>query len=168
VDAGADVEPGDVVRRVEGPARDVLRGERVAVKLAGHASGVATRTASVVETARAESPDVAIAATRKTTPGLWDLEKRAVVARGGDTHRLDLSHMVVVTDNHIAELGLEEAIAHFRDRASFATKIDVEVESVEATVRAAVAGADIVLLDIMSPVMVARRWNPSRMGTTTS
>ena len=148
---GTAIDPGDDVLRVEGSARDVLRGERVAVNLAGHASGIATRTNEAVERARTESDDVSIAATRKTTPGLRSLEKRAVVAGGGDSHRLDLSHMVMVKDNHIAEMGLEGAIDHFRERTSFATKLDVEVEAVDDAPRAAAAGADIVLLDNMSP-----------------
>ncbi|AGB33229.1 nicotinate-nucleotide pyrophosphorylase [Natrinema pellirubrum DSM 15624] len=148
---GTEIEPGDELLRVEGAAREVLRGERVAVNLAGHASGIATRTREAVTAARTESDDVAIAATRKTTPGLRGVEKRAVVAGGGDTHRLDLSHMVMVKDNHIEEMGLEGAIAHFDERTSFATKIDVEVERVEDAPRAATAGADIVLLDNMTP-----------------
>ncbi|WP_254767077.1 carboxylating nicotinate-nucleotide diphosphorylase [Salinilacihabitans rarus] len=148
---GTAVEPGDDLLRVEGPAREVLRGERVAVNLAAHASGIATRTRAVVDEARAESPDVRIAATRKTTPGLRGIEKRAVVAGGGDTHRLDLSHMVMVKDNHVVELGLEGAVSHFRERVSFATKIEVEVESVEDAPRAAAAGADVVLLDNVTP-----------------
>ncbi len=148
---GTVIEPGDELLRVEGPTRAVLRGERVAVNLAGHASGIATRTRQAVEAARAESDAVRIAATRKTTPGLRGLEKRAVVAGGGDTHRLDLSHMVMVKDNHIAEMGLEEAIDHFEERTSLATKLDVEVETVDDAPRAAEAGADIVLLDNMTP-----------------
>ena len=148
---GDEIGSGDEVLRVEGSTREVLRGERVAVNLAGHASGIATRTDRVVEEARTESEDVRIAATRKTTPGLRGLEKRAVVAGGGDTHRLDLSHMVMVKDNHVAELGLEGAIAELRARTSFATKLDVEVEHVEDAPRAADAGADVVLLDNMSP-----------------
>ncbi|MCU4740784.1 carboxylating nicotinate-nucleotide diphosphorylase [Halobacteria archaeon AArc-m2/3/4] len=151
---GTRVEAGERVLRVEGPARDVLRGERVAVNLAGHASGIATRTRRVVDVARTDSDDVRIAATRKTTPGLRGLEKRAVVAGGGDTHRLDLSHMVMVKDNHVTEMGLEGAISHFRERVSFATKIEVEVETVADASRAAAAGADIVLLDNMHPAAV--------------
>ncbi|MCU4752907.1 carboxylating nicotinate-nucleotide diphosphorylase [Halobacteria archaeon AArc-curdl1] len=149
--SGTVIEPGEVVLRVEGPARDVLRGERVAVNLVGHASGIATRTAAVVDAARVESEHVTIAATRKTTPGLRGLEKRAVVAGGGDTHRLDLSHMVMIKDNHIAEMGLERAIDHFRETASFSTKLDVEVESTDDAIRAANAGADIILLDNFTP-----------------
>jgi len=151
LDDGTAIEPGDVVLRVEGPAKAVLRGERVAVNVAGHASGVATRTDAAVEAAREVDDDVGIAATRKTTPGLRGVEKRAVAAAGGDTHRLDLSHMVMVKDNHVAEMGLEGAISHFRERASFATKLDVEVEDPADAPRAAEAGADIVLLDNMTP-----------------
>jgi len=156
VEDGDRIEPGDVVLRVDGPAREVLRGERVAVNIVGHASGIATKTAAAVEAAREVSADTAVAGTRKTTPGLRGVEKRAVAAGGGDTHRLDLSHMVMVKDNHVAEMGLDGAISHFRERASFATKLDVEVESVEDAPRAAQFGADIVLLDNMSPAETER------------
>ena len=156
VDAGTAVDAGDVLLRVEGPAAAVLRGERVAVNVAGHAAGVATRTRRAVEAARRVADDVSVAGTRKTTPGLRGIEKRAIAAGGGDTHRLDLSHMVMVKDNHVAELGLEAAIEQFRDRASFATKLEVEVESPADAARAAEAGADVVLLDNMTPEETAR------------
>ena len=156
VEDGDTVDPGDVVLRVAGPARELLRGERVAVNVVGHAAGIATKTAAAVEAARTVSDDTAIAGTRKTTPGLRGVEKRAVAAGGGDTHRLDLSHMVMVKDNHVAEMGLEGAISHFRERASFATKLDVEVEAVEDAPRAAEYGADIVLLDNMTPAETER------------
>jgi len=162
------IDAGDAVLSVEGAARDVLRGERVAVNITGHASGVATRTRRAVDAAREvdqqessdepgggaarrESDVVRVAGTRKTTPGLRGVEKRAIVAGGGDTHRLDLSHMVMVKDNHVAEMGLEPAVEQFRERASFATKIEVEVERPADAPRAAEAGADIVLLDNMRP-----------------
>jgi nicotinate-nucleotide pyrophosphorylase (carboxylating) len=154
VDAGERIESGDAVLRVEGPAADVLRGERVAVNIAGHASGIATKTREAVDAAREVSDEVAIAGTRKTTPGLRGIEKRAIVAGGGDTHRLDLSHMVMVKDNHAAEMGMDEAVVRFRERASFATKIEVEVERPEDAVEAAEASADIVLLDNMTPAEV--------------
>jgi nicotinate-nucleotide pyrophosphorylase (carboxylating) len=99
---------------------------------------------------------VDVAATRKTTPGLRWVEKRAVAAGGGDTHRLDLSHMVLVKENHIAELGLADAIKRFVDRTSFATKIEVEVAQPEDGRRAAAAGADVVLFDNMSPAETRR------------
>jgi nicotinate-nucleotide pyrophosphorylase (carboxylating) len=155
VEAGADLAAGDRLLTVEGPARAVLRGERVAVNVTGHAAGVATKAAEAVAEARAVSDEVAIACTRKTTPGLRGVEKRAVAAAGGDTHRLDLSHMVMVKDNHIAEMGLEPAVEQFRERASFTTKIEVEAEDPAQAVAAAEAGADIVLLDNMDPATTA-------------
>jgi len=151
VDAGRRIDPGETVLSVEGPAQSVLRGERVTVNVAGHASGVATATRRVVDAVREVDPDVRVAATRKTTPGLRGVEKRAVAAGGGDTHRLNLSHMVMIKDNHVAELGLERAVQRFRERASFATNVEVEVESPESVPEAAAAGADVVLLDNMSP-----------------
>ena len=156
VETGDRIDAGDTVLMVDGPAREVLRGERVAVNVAGHASGIATKTRAAVDAAREVSDDVRIAGTRKTTPGLRGIEKRAVVAGGGDTHRLDLSHMVMVKDNHVAEMGLESAVAHFRERASFATKVEVEVEDPADAPRAADAGADIVLLDNMAPEETAK------------
>jgi len=152
---GDRLSAGDVVFEVSGPAQAVLRGERVAVNVAGHASGVATRTRRAVDAAEAVDADVRIAGTRKTTPGLRGIEKRAIAAGGGDTHRLDLSHMVMVKDNHVAEMGLAEAVAHFRERVSFATKVEVEVEDPADAPRAVEAGADIVLLDNMHPEAVA-------------
>ncbi len=148
---GAAIEAGDRVLRVSGAASDVLRGERVAVNVVGHASGVATQTRQAVEAARAVSETVTVAGTRKTTPGLRGIEKRAIAAGGGDTHRLDLSHMILIKENHIAELGVRQAVERFRQRASFASKIEVEAETTEAAVAAAEAGADIVLLDNMTP-----------------
>jgi nicotinate-nucleotide pyrophosphorylase (carboxylating) len=148
---GEAIAPGDVVLSVSGPTAALLRGERVATNVAGHASGIATRTKTAVSAAREVSDSVAIAGTRKTTPGLRGLEKRAVAAGGGDTHRLDLSHLVLIKDNHIAELGVEPAVERFAERASFATLIEVEAESVETAQTAAAAGADAVLLDNMSP-----------------
>ncbi|MFQ3477134.1 carboxylating nicotinate-nucleotide diphosphorylase [Halonotius sp. F2-221B] len=148
---GDAVDVGETVLTTNGPARETLRAERVAVNLAGHASGVASKTREAVDRASEVADNVRIAGTRKTTPGLRGIEKRAVVAGGGDSHRLNLSHMVMIKDNHIAELGLEAAIERFRERASFATKLEVEAESADQARRAATAGADIVLLDNMTP-----------------
>lgn len=156
VGEGGRIEAGDPVLRVSGPAAGILRAERVAVNIAGHCSGIATMTRRAVDAAHERTDDVAVAATRKTTPGLRGLEKRAVVAGGGDTHRLDLSHMVLVKENHIAELGLVAAIERFDDRTSFATKIEVEVEDPDDGRRAAEAGADIVLFDNLSPAETER------------
>jgi nicotinate-nucleotide pyrophosphorylase (carboxylating) len=151
---GDEVDAGETILDVSGRARDVLRGERTAANLVGHAAGVATRTRRAVRTARTASESVRVAATRKTTPGLRGVEKRAVAAGGGDTHRLTLSGLVMVKDNHVAEMGLEAAVESFRDRKSFATNLEVEVESPAAAVRAADAGADVILLDNLPPATV--------------
>jgi len=151
VSDGESVDAGDTVLHTTGRAREMLRAERVAVNLAGHASGIATKTQQAVDRAAAVDSSVRIAGTRKTTPGLRGIEKRAVAAGGGNTHRLDLSHMVMIKDNHIAELGLEAAVEEFRERVSFATNIEVEAESAAQAKRAVDAGADIVLLDNFSP-----------------
>ncbi|MGA9401694.1 carboxylating nicotinate-nucleotide diphosphorylase [Haladaptatus sp.] len=156
VENGANVDVGETVFEVHGSATDVLRGERIAVNLVGHTSGIATKTAEAVSAARLVSDDVAIAGTRKTTPGLRGIEKRAVAAGGGDTHRLTLSGMVMVKDNHIEEMGMVGAIEHFRELASFATKIEVEVERPEDGRRAAEAGADIVMFDNLPPAEVEK------------
>lgn len=154
VETGERVDAGTVLLAVEGATRSVLRGERVATNLVGHASGIATRTRDAVDAAREAGGDTAIAATRKTTPGLRGVEKRAVRAGGGDTHRLDASHMAMVKDNHVAAFGLEDAVERVRERASFATRIDVEVETVSEAERAADASADVVLVDNATPEAV--------------
>ncbi|WP_181693456.1 carboxylating nicotinate-nucleotide diphosphorylase [Natronomonas sp. LN261] len=149
--SGERVEAGETLFRVSGPASAVLRGERVALNVAGHASGIATRTRTAVDAAHRVSDSVTVAGTRKTTPGLRGIEKRAIAAGGGDTHRLDCSHMVMIKDNHIAVLGVERAVERFRERSSFATSVEVEAETTEVAVAAADAGADVVLLDNMTP-----------------
>lgn len=151
VSAGDVITEEDTVLSVTGDAASMLRAERTAVNIAGHASGIASLTRKAVDTVESVKYDVRIAGTRKTTPGLRGVEKRAIVAGGGDTHRLDLSHMVLIKENHIAEMGLETAIEEMQEKKSFATKIEVEVEEVSQAKRAAAAGADIVLFDNMSP-----------------
>ncbi|NUC73527.1 nicotinate-nucleotide diphosphorylase (carboxylating) [Haloterrigena sp. SYSU A558-1] len=131
---GTAVDPGDELLRVEGAAREVLRGERVAVNLAGHASGIATRTNEAVERAR-EAQRVRESQSDSRSPS----EVQSTSEDASDTRAAT------------GELGLEGAIEHFRERTSFATKLDVEVEAVDDAPRAAAAGADIVLLDNMSP-----------------
>ena len=153
--AGERVTSGDVVLKVTGEAREILRGERIAVNIVGHASRIATKTRRAVAAAQEVSNSVRIAGTRKTTPGLRGIEKRAIAAGGGDTHRLDLSHMVLIKENHITEMGMEAVIARFRERVSFATKVEVEVEQPIDGRRAAEAGADIVLFDNLEPAAVA-------------
>ena len=141
-----------VLLEFDGPARSLLVGERVALNLVSHMAGIATATAEVVEKVRKTSPSTRVAATRKTTPGLRDLEKRAVELGGGDTHRLRLDDCVLIKDNHLKLLpSVSEAVHLARQRVSFTKKIEVEVRSHEKAEEAARAGADIIMFDNMDP-----------------
>jgi nicotinate-nucleotide pyrophosphorylase [carboxylating] (EC 2.4.2.19) len=122
-----------------------------------HCSGVATEVRRLVDMVRRVNQRVRIAATRKTLPGLRYFEKKAVAVGGGDTHRLSLSDAILIKDNHVRIVeSIEEAVKLAKARASFAHKVEIEVSTVEDAVKAAEAGADIVMLDNMSPQEVAR------------
>lgn len=154
---GEWVKKDDILLRVEGSLRTILELERMVLNLISHLSGIATQTAFYVIKAKSINPDVIIASTRKTTPGLRFFEKMAVLCGGGDTHRFSLSDMVMIKDNHIKALGgIEEALKVAKKTVSFAHKIEIEVESVEDALKAAEMGADVVMLDNMSPQDVAK------------
>ncbi len=154
--SGSRIRDGDVIMELRGKARRILLVERTALNLLARACGIATKTARVVEKVRKINPRVRIACTRKTTPGLRYLEKRAVMAGGGDTHRLSLSDMVLIKDNHLAIVGgVEEALRRAKN-AGFAFKVEVEVSTPEEAVKAAEAGADVVMLDNFRPEEVER------------
>ncbi|RLI11032.1 carboxylating nicotinate-nucleotide diphosphorylase [Candidatus Bathyarchaeota archaeon] len=145
---GSPVRPGDVVMRVEGPARALLAAERTALNFLMRMSGIATATAELLRRAREANPRVRVAATRKTAPGLRYFDKRAVELGGGDTHRLRLDDCVLIKDNHIAVVGsVAEAVRRAREAVSFTKKVEVEVERPEEALEAAKAGADIIMLD---------------------
>lgn len=149
---GDYVRRGDIVLRIRGSARKILTVERTLLNVLMHMSGVATATRRLLERARRVNPRVRVAATRKTLPGLRLLEKLAVRIGGGDTHRLSLSDCVLIKDNHLAIVGsVREAVRRAREKASFTRKIEVEVTTPEQALEAARAGADIILLDNMSP-----------------
>lgn len=151
VRSGEGFEKGSVLLEVRGSLRKLLQVERLVLNLLAHACGVATATRRAVELARRANPKVRVAATRKTLPGLRYFEKRAVEAGGGDTHRLSLSDMVLIKDNHLKYFGsVRAAVEAAREKASFAMKVEVEVSSPEEAVEAAGAGADIVMLDNFS------------------
>ncbi|RXE55982.1 nicotinate-nucleotide pyrophosphorylase [Methanoculleus taiwanensis] len=150
---GKSVSPGEALLELEGSAKAILLVERTALNIIGRMSGIATKTRSCVETVRTVSPHVRVAATRKTCPGLRVLDKKAVELGGGDPHRFTLSDMVLIKDNHLAVVPLPEAIRKARAGSLYRT-IEVEVESPGDAVLAAEAGADIVLLDNMSPAEV--------------
>lgn len=155
VEDGEGVEASDVIIEPSGDGVALLRGERLALNLLGSMSGIASATRECVELVEKAGSDTKVAATRKTTPGYRDFEKRAVRLGGGDPHRHDLMDAVMLKENHLELVGLEEAYRRAEERASFTTKIEVEAEDVHTAERAAELGADIVLLDNMTPEEVA-------------
>lgn len=150
---GASLAPGTKVAEVSGPLSAVLAGERTALNLLCHLSGVATLTRRFVEAVGSSSTRVLD--TRKTLPGLRAVQKAAVRAGGGYNHRGSLSEMVLVKDNHRTALGIGPATAAARLRWPFRA-VEVECDTVEQVAEAASAGATAVLLDNMSPADVRR------------
>lgn len=146
---GAEVDADDVLVVIEGPLRAILTGERTALNLLGHLSGVATRTSELV--AETSGTNVRIVDTRKTLPGLRLLEKYAVRAGGGSNHRFGLDDAVLIKDNHIAAAGsVGAAVRRAKDSVSHTVRIECEVEDLAGLDEAIEAGADSVLLDNMS------------------
>ena len=156
---GSAFEAGAVLARIEGPARGILTGERVALNLAQRMSGVATLTARFV--AAVAHTSARIADTRKTTPGLRALEKHAVRAGGGSNHRFGLSDAVMIKDNHLAALGAVDAttttaaVRALRERAGHTTSIIVEVDRLDQIEPVLAGGPTGILLDNFSPAELA-------------
>ncbi len=147
---GADVEPGDVVARVSGPASAILTGERTALNFLCHLSGIATLTADYVKAVKGTG--ASICCTRKTTPGLRALEKYAIRAGGGQNHRFGLFDAVLIKDNHIAAAGgISNAVKQARKEAGHMVKIEVEVDTLDQLDELLALQADAVLLDNMPP-----------------
>jgi nicotinate-nucleotide pyrophosphorylase (carboxylating) len=154
---GQEVSGGTIVLDVRGPGLGLLKVERTLLNLLSHMSGVATATAELVAVVKKNGSSARIACTRKTLPGLRYFEKRAVELGGGDTHRLRLDDAVLIKDNHLALTGsITAAVRKAKERVSFTKKIEVEATSPGQAVEAAEAGADIVLLDNMTPVQVKK------------
>ncbi len=150
---GSRLEPGDVIARIEGPARGILMGERVALNYLCHLSGIASATARLVEAVR--HTRARISCTRKTTPGLRAVQKYAVRAGGGANHRFGLDDAVLIKDNHIAMAGgVMVAILRAREAIGHLVKIEVEVDTLEQLREALSVGADAYLLDNMTPPML--------------
>jgi nicotinate-nucleotide pyrophosphorylase (carboxylating) len=145
---GASLEAGTTIGVVTGPLRSVLTGERTALNFLCHLSGIASITRRFVEAA-AKGGDARVLDTRKTLPGLRALEKAAVRAGGGANHRGSLSDLVLVKDNHLAELGIAEAVKRAKELWP-GRAVEVECERREQVEEAVGAGADIVMLDNMT------------------
>lgn len=149
VKEGELVAEGQKVATIGGRLVSILTAERTALNFLGHLSGVATATRFMVDEATAAG-SARILDTRKTVPGLRVLQKAAVRAGGGTNHRMSLSDMVLLKDNHLVAMGITEAVAAAR-RKWPALKVEVECDRLEQVIEAVDAGADMVMLDNMSP-----------------
>jgi nicotinate-nucleotide pyrophosphorylase (carboxylating) len=149
---GDEVKRGRVMMTFSGDARTLLSFERTMLNLLSRMSGIATTTRRLNKKLEKAHLNTRIAATRKTAPGLLYFDKKAVSLGGGDPHRFHLDDMILIKDNHLAlSENIETAIRQTNQKASFTKKIEVEVTSVADALRAAEAGADIVMLDNFSP-----------------
>jgi nicotinate-nucleotide pyrophosphorylase (carboxylating) len=146
---GRPFRKDDILARIKGPTVSLLKGERTALNFLQRLSGIATAThrfVSAVAGTRARILD-----TRKTTPGLRLLEKYAVRMGGGANHRLGLSDMVLIKDNHLRHVGsIREAVRRARAKVPAGIRVEVEVTSLEEAREALAAAADIVMLDNMT------------------
>lgn len=156
VEVDVFVKDGDLVKntmvigKVTGNAGNILVGERIALNLLQRMSGIATLTNKYVK--KLEGLNTKILDTRKTTPNLRALEKYAVKIGGGVNHRFSLSDGILIKDNHIGYAGgIKKAIELAKKNSSFVRKIEVETETKEQVLEALEAGADIIMLDNMSP-----------------
>ncbi len=146
---GDSVLAGTTVGTISGPVRGLLRGERVALNFLRHLSGVATMTRACADVLKGSK--TRLVDTRKTTPGMRELEKAAVRAGGGFNHRYNLSSGVMLKDNHIAAAGsIGAAVERARAYAPFTLRIEVEVETLDGVQQALDAGVDIIMLDNMT------------------
>ncbi len=137
---------------ISGDAQTILSFERTLLNLLSRMSGIATKTRKLTEKLEKAGTKTKIAGTRKSAPGLLYFDKKAIIVGGGDPHRFHLDDMILIKDNHLAIVGsVEEAVKKAKANASFTKKIEVEVTKSEDAVKAANAGADIIMLDNFSP-----------------
>lgn len=152
---GTQVKSGRTIAVVDGPLQAILSAERVALNLLQRLSGVATLTTEMVSLLH-EYPNVTIVDTRKTTPGLRSLERYAVRCGGGSNHRDNLQDGVLIKDNHIAAaqkrgVGISELISDVRKQIPHTLQIEIEADTPKLAEEAVLGGADIVMLDNMTP-----------------
>lgn len=147
---GDEVKSGDLMAVVTGDIRALLSGERTALNFLQRMSGIATYAHAIAEMLKGSK--TTLLDTRKTTPNMRIFEKYAVKVGGGSNHRFNLSDGVMLKDNHIGAAGsITKAVQMAKEYASFVHKVEVEVENLEMVREAADAGADIIMLDNMSP-----------------
>ena len=146
---GDALEKGDIIAEIHGKTRTLLKGERTALNLLQHMSGVATATNKAVNIVAGTK--ASIADTRKTMPGLRPLQKYAVTVGGGRNHRFNLSDAAMLKDNHVdAGGGIANAVAKLKSKLGHMTKIELEVRNLDELGQALEAGVDVIMLDNMS------------------
>ncbi|DAC71740.1 MAG TPA: carboxylating.nicotinate-nucleotide diphosphorylase [Thermoplasmata archaeon] len=149
------VGKNDMILSLSGDAKKILLVERTALNIVGRMSSIATQTRKMVDIVSSINPHCRVAATRKTCPGFQIFDKKAVQIGGGDPHRMNLSDGILIKDNHLALVPLRSAVRTAKNVSVF-KKIEVEVETSDDALIAATAGADIIMLDNMTPYQVAR------------
>ncbi|MBE6046880.1 MAG: carboxylating nicotinate-nucleotide diphosphorylase [Clostridium sp.] len=150
VEDGDKVTSKTIIGNITGNTRNILMGERIALNLMQRMSGIATTTYNY--SSKLKGLKSKLVDTRKTTPLYRHLDKYSVLCGGGANHRLSLSDSVLIKDNHIAAVGgIKQAVALAKKHSSFTTKIEVETETKEQVLDAIEAGADIIMLDNMTP-----------------
>jgi nicotinate-nucleotide pyrophosphorylase (carboxylating) len=157
---GERIKMKQTLLKISGDARTILSVERTLLNLLSRMSGIATATRRLTEEIKQAGLKTTVACTRKTAPGLLYFDKKAVLVGGGDTHRLHLDDMILIKDNHLVVAGgIGNAVKRVKTNASFSKKIEVEVSSVEDVKKAAISGADIIMLDNFSPRQIKKAVN---------
>jgi len=151
---GTKIKSGDIAATIVGRVVSILKAERVALNFLSRFSGIASQTAQYI--AKTQGLNVRITDTRKTTPGLRLLEKYAVRMGGGQNHRFHLGDGILIKDNHLVALrslgmSLKDIVAKAKQNAPQGLKVEVEVNTIQEALDAVEAGADIIMLDNMSP-----------------
>jgi nicotinate-nucleotide pyrophosphorylase (carboxylating) len=150
---GQTIKKGDKILEVSGLYKRIFEVERTALNIVTRMCGIATETNALVKIVRDVNPACRVAATRKTV--LRQFDKEAVVTGGGDPHRFRLDDMILLKDNHVTVLGVTEAVTRAK-KVSFSKKVEIEVSTIKDAVLAVECGADIVMLDNMTPETVEK------------
>lgn len=152
---GDSVKYGDIIAEIHGKTRCLLKGERTALNLLQHLSGIATATRRAVDAV--SGTKASIADTRKTLPNLRPIQKYAVTVGGGRNHRFNLSDAAMLKDNHVdAGGGIAAATAKLKERLGHTVKIELEVRNLDELAQALEAKVDIIMLDNMSPELMKK------------
>lgn len=145
---GEEVKKGDIIAKIKGKTRTILKGERTALNLLQHMSGISSMTNRIVKIV--EGTNASIADTRKTLPGMRSLQKYAVTVGGGKNHRFNLSDAAMLKDNHVdAGGGITNAVTKLRTKLGHMAKVELEVRTLDELREALSVDVDVIMLDNM-------------------